>query len=119
MKKRVLVGLLRGLARGKTRTTFPKSQKGGIRYFGRGRVACFGEAAMFTAQLSSGNPMGMNHPDASRNTQLLLNVVHWLTGLLQPAPDTPAALEDVVLSPAGFGGDEKNLTQHFQGYMPP
>lgn len=48
---------------------------------GAGRVAVFGEAAAFTAQLSSGssNPMGMNHPEAPHNARFLLNVMRWLT----------------------------------------
>lgn len=50
---------------------------------GSGRVAVFGEAAMFTAQLSKKKqPMGMNHPDAKYNAQFLLNVMHWLSGQL-------------------------------------
>ena len=51
---------------------------------GRGRVAVFGEAAMFTAQVfNQGNVRaGMNHPMAEDNAQLLLNVMHWLTGVL-------------------------------------
>jgi hypothetical protein len=52
---------------------------------GKGRVAVFGEAAMFTAQLAGPNKtkVGMNAPEAPRNAQLLLNVVHWLTGKLK------------------------------------
>jgi hypothetical protein len=48
---------------------------------GSGRVAVFGEAAMFSAQLAGPNqvPVGMNSPDAQQNHQLLLNVMHWLT----------------------------------------
>ncbi len=51
---------------------------------GRGRVAMFGEAAMFSAQRAgpAGQPMGMNHPHARANKQLLLNTFHWLSGLL-------------------------------------
>lgn len=51
---------------------------------GRGRVAVFGEAAMFSAQVSGAarRPMGMNAPDAAQNARFLLNVMHWLTGLL-------------------------------------
>jgi hypothetical protein len=51
---------------------------------GQGRVAFFGEAAMFSAQVTGPRrqPMGLNHPRARRNEQLLLNVMHWLTGLL-------------------------------------
>lgn len=52
--------------------------------FGRGRVVVFGEAAMFSAQVSGTQrrPMGMNQPTAGQNMQFLLNVVHWLSGLL-------------------------------------
>jgi len=52
---------------------------------GKGRVAVFGEAAMFSAQLGgpNKNPMGMNSPLAKQNAQFLLNVMHWLSGLLK------------------------------------
>lgn len=52
--------------------------------FGKGRVAVFGEAAMFSAQLAGPNktPMGMNAPAAKQNPQFLLNALHWLSGLL-------------------------------------
>lgn len=55
-----------------------------VRTYGRGRVALFGEAAMFTAQLADAarRPMGMNHKDAAQNGQYVLNVLHWLSGLL-------------------------------------
>jgi hypothetical protein len=51
---------------------------------GRGRVAVFGEAAMFSAQVSGAErrPMGMNAPTARQNPQFLLNVMHWLAKLL-------------------------------------
>lgn len=51
-----------------------------------GRVAVFGEAAMFSAQVSGPmrRPMGMNMSSAAQNGQFLLNVVHWLVGLLPP-----------------------------------
>jgi len=53
---------------------------------GRGRVAFFGEAAMFTAQLvgPAELPMGMNAPEAAQNPTFVLNVLHWLGGLLDP-----------------------------------
>ncbi|MGH9799228.1 MAG: DUF4350 domain-containing protein [Blastocatellia bacterium] len=53
--------------------------------FGKGRVAVFGEAAMFSAQLAGPNKalMGMNAPIAKQNPQFLLNVMHWLSGLLE------------------------------------
>jgi len=60
--------------------------QGGILQVGGGRVAVFGEAAMFTAQTAVrdgvASPMGMNHPAATQNAQFVLNVVHWLTGLI-------------------------------------
>ncbi len=48
---------------------------------GRGRMAVFGEAAMFAAQLSGAKdePLGMNSPGASDNLQLLFNTLHWLS----------------------------------------
>jgi hypothetical protein len=52
--------------------------------FGKGRIAVFGEAAMFSAQLAGPNrqPVGMNSPQAPQNYRFLLNVMHWLSGLL-------------------------------------
>ena len=57
--------------------------QGAVMAVGSGRVAVFGEAAMFSAQLAGPNqqPMGMNAPEAKQNHQLLLNVMHWLTRL--------------------------------------
>jgi hypothetical protein len=47
---------------------------------GRGRVAVFGEAAMFTAQVSAdGRAMGMNAPQANQNARFVRNLVDWLT----------------------------------------
>jgi uncharacterized protein (DUF2249 family) len=58
--------------------------QGAVMRFGKGRVAVFGEAAMFSAQLAGPerNPMGMNAPIAAQNPQFLLNVIHWLSGKL-------------------------------------
>jgi hypothetical protein len=55
--------------------------QGAVLKIGSGRVALFGEAAMFSAQLAGARkrPMGMNAPEAKQNHQLLLNVMHWLT----------------------------------------
>jgi hypothetical protein len=61
--------------------------QGAVFRHGRGRVAVFGEAAMFTAQRAGpggARAMGMNHAAASRNAQLALNVLHWLSGILEP-----------------------------------
>ncbi len=54
--------------------------QGAVLERGQGRVAVFGEAAMFSAQVSGrGNRMGMNAEIARENPQFLLNVMHWLT----------------------------------------
>ena len=47
---------------------------------GQGRVAVFGEAAQFSAQISGtgARPMGMNHPNAPHNARFLLDVMVWL-----------------------------------------
>lgn len=60
--------------------------QGATRRVGHGRVAFFGEAAMFSAQLGGPrrNPMGMNAPMAEQNPQFVLNVLHWLTGVIDP-----------------------------------
>lgn len=51
--------------------------------FGKGRVVVMGEAAMLSAQLAGAEsrPMGMNVP-GSDNRQLALNIMHWLSGVL-------------------------------------
>lgn len=50
--------------------------------YGKGRVAVFGEAAMFSAQLAGpeARPMGMNKPEARDNVRLLRNIARWLIG---------------------------------------
>lgn len=55
--------------------------QGAVLRVGQGRVAIFGEAAMFSAQWAgpAKNPMGMNAPAAKQNHQLVLNVLRWLT----------------------------------------
>ena len=59
--------------------------QGAVVDIGRGRVAVFGEAAMFSAQLAGPNkaPMGMNDRTAPQNPQFVLNVAHWLDGSLK------------------------------------
>lgn len=58
--------------------------QGAFKKHGDGRIVVFGEASMFTAQI--GDPgrrkMGMNSDNAKDNYKLLLNVIHWLDGLL-------------------------------------
>jgi len=53
--------------------------QGGVLEHGRGRVGLFGEAAMFTAQISAdGRPMGLNAPGAEQNVRFVRNVLDWL-----------------------------------------
>ncbi len=56
--------------------------QGAVLRFGEGRIAAFGEAAMFTAQMAGTEGFGMNLPEAAHNPRFLLNVMHWLSGLL-------------------------------------
>jgi hypothetical protein len=61
--------------------------QGAVLRHGAGRIAAFGEAAMFSAQVRGVEriPMGMNEPRADQNYRFLLNVVRWLAAPL-PAP---------------------------------
>ncbi len=53
--------------------------QGAIMEFGKGKVAVFGEAAMFTAQLVRGDfKVGFNSDQALQNAQFTLNLIHWL-----------------------------------------
>jgi hypothetical protein len=56
--------------------------QGAFMKYGKGRIVFFGEAAMFSAQLSGPDriPAGMNAPFAGENYKLLLNIIHWLDG---------------------------------------
>jgi hypothetical protein len=58
--------------------------QGAYKKHGKGRIVVFGEASMFSAQI--GDPgrrkMGMNSDHAMDNYKLLLNIIHWLDGLL-------------------------------------
>lgn len=54
--------------------------QGAFMEYGKGRIVCFGEAAMFTAQLAGPQKSraGMNSDFAEENYKLLLNIIHWL-----------------------------------------
>lgn len=58
--------------------------QGGVLYYGKGRVAFFAEAAMFTAQAFDNGRIkaGMNHPLGKDNARLLLNILHWLSNII-------------------------------------
>lgn len=55
--------------------------QGALLSYGKGKVAVFGEAAMFTAQIVNGTiKVGFNSEVAPQNAQFTLNVLHWLNG---------------------------------------
>ncbi|MFC1563542.1 hypothetical protein ACFL6G_01340 [candidate division KSB1 bacterium] len=58
--------------------------QGAVSEPGKGRIAVFGEAAMFTAQLFGKDrvPSGFNMPEAEENARFLLNIFHWLSRLI-------------------------------------
>lgn len=58
--------------------------QGAVKKYGKGRIAMFGEAAAFTAQIAGKKrkKIGMNSSDAPYNLQFILNIMHWLTGIL-------------------------------------
>ena len=58
--------------------------QGAFMEFGKGKIAVFGEAAMFTAQVAGPErrKAGMNSEYAPENYLFLLNIIHWLDGKL-------------------------------------
>jgi hypothetical protein len=54
--------------------------QGAVWEVGQGRLAVFGEAAMFTAQVAGPQqaPVGLRAPGAEANKQFALNIVRWL-----------------------------------------
>jgi hypothetical protein len=73
---------------GKLSPTTPSIPANGLlqaatRRYGKGRVVLFSEAGLFMARAPGGKPVGMNHPGAEGNLQLLLNTLHWLDGTLE------------------------------------
>ena len=58
--------------------------QGAAAELGRGRVAVFGEAAMFTTQYSArrNKAIGLHGDSAKQNEQFLLNVMRWLSHAL-------------------------------------
>lgn len=54
--------------------------QGAVSDYGNGRLAVFGEAALFSSQLKGKEklPFGLKSPDAAQNLPFLLNLIHWL-----------------------------------------
>ena len=83
-----LMSLAEGTVRNPDRGSISESEatdvsdwyQGAVAEIGKGRVAFFGEAGMFSAQVGGpGGKMGMNAAGAEQNQRFLLNVIHWLT----------------------------------------
>jgi len=51
--------------------------------YGKGRIVVSGEAAMFTSQQAGDRTVGMGSAAAPQNEQLLLNIIHWLDGIIE------------------------------------
>jgi hypothetical protein len=66
------------------KTTPAAGRAQGIAFtFGKGRVVVLGEAAELSAQVAGGEKFGMNVPGLD-NRQMAINIMHWLSGLLEP-----------------------------------
>lgn len=63
----------------------PGWSQGACKRFGKGKIAAFGEAMMFSAQLVGPEQIraGMSAENAPENHQLLLNLIHWLDGIIE------------------------------------
>ncbi len=59
--------------------------QGAFKKFRNGKIVVFGDGNMFSAQIDEdGEIAGFIDPDAKQNYQLLLNIIHYLDGLLDP-----------------------------------
>jgi hypothetical protein len=69
---------------GSYRVSMDGWSQGAVLKVGKGRVAIFAEAMMFTSQVytPTGRKMGLVSYGAEQNEQFLLNVMHWLSGLI-------------------------------------
>jgi len=58
---------------------------GAFMKYGKGRIVVFADGAAFTAQLEGikSKKRGMNNLTAPNNAQFLLNIIHWLDGILE------------------------------------
>ena len=66
-----------------TRTDLEDKYQGAILNFGKGKIAVFGEAAMFTAQTVTNNSgtfkFGFHSEQAPNNIQFIRNIIFWLS----------------------------------------
>jgi hypothetical protein len=57
--------------------------QGAILKYDKGRIAVFGEASMFTAQIENNMAIGFGYPKAKQNAQFTLNIIHWLDNKIE------------------------------------
>lgn len=74
--------------------------QGAVYQFGKGKVAIFGEAAMFTAQVANNVKAGFNSPYAPYNAQFVLNLIHWLDEVEEYSGPVHESTESVIDSNA-------------------
>lgn len=97
------------------------SVQGGVFGHGKGRVACFGEAAAFTAQVvdDGATKVGLNDPEYGQgNRHLLLNVIHYLIPLTndeQVELDRRAILDVYNAMDDAFERNDMRAIAHFYG----
>ncbi|QEP44790.1 hypothetical protein D5085_17600 [Ectothiorhodospiraceae bacterium BW-2] len=74
--------------------------QGAVLTVGKGRLAVFAEAGMFTAQIAAdaASQMGFNNQMATNNQQFVLNTLRWLDGTLNSATDADTAVQNSGLS---------------------
>ena len=74
--------------------------QGAVMTYGKGKIAVFGEAAMFTAQTVVQNgttfKVGFNAPAAIQNIAFIRNLLHWLSADL--TSEKQPSLEDEILA---------------------
>ncbi len=91
--------------------------------YGNGKIAVFGEAGMFTAQIAANGTaqMGFNNPIATTNQQFVINTIRWLDNSLttgNQSADAPAntglsadLLPSALLATAKAGETELRLAK--------
>ncbi len=79
------------------RKSLENMSQGAIMPFGKGRIAVFGEAAMFTAQIVQQNDntfkIGFNSPYATDNIRFIRQILKWLSADIQGDLDRESSID--------------------------
>ncbi|MCX6253417.1 MAG: hypothetical protein NTV31_02950 [Bacteroidia bacterium] len=51
--------------------------QGAVLKYYKGRIAVFGEASMFAAQIENNRAIDFCYPRVNQNAQFILNIIHW------------------------------------------